>query len=134
MPFLFHPLAVHFPVALWLTSALLDLLYVRQGDPFHFRAARVLIGLGLLGAAVSIATGFADALPLVAKGVGQAFVDLHQVHRTFASLATLLYAVSFLIRWRRPGVGRAAIAVLMVVGAALIAATGWLGGELRLRI
>ncbi len=134
MPFLFHPLAVHLPVALWLTSALLDLLYVRRGDPFHFRAARGLIGLGLLGAAVSIATGFADALPLVSKGVGKAFVDLHRVHQVFAYLSTLLYAVSFLVRWRRPGVGRAAIAVLMVAGAALIAATGWLGGDLRLAI
>lgn len=132
MRYLLHPMAVHFPVALWLTSALLDLLYVRRGDLFHFRAARGLIGLGLLGAAVSIATGFADALPIVAGGVGQAFVDRHRIHQVFAYLATLLYAVSFLIRWRRPNVGRVVVAALMVAGAALIAVTGWLGGELRL--
>jgi uncharacterized membrane protein len=132
MRYLIHPMAVHFPVALWLTSALLDLLYLRRGDVFHFRAARGLIGLGLLGAAVSIATGFADALPLVAGGVGQAFVDRHRVHQVFAYLSTLLYAVSFLIRWRRPSVGGAVVAALMVAGAVLIAVTGWLGGELRL--
>lgn len=132
MRFLFHPFAVHFPVALWLTSALLDLLYLRRGDLFHFRAARGLIGLGLLGAAVSIATGFADALPLAVEGVGQAFVDRHRVHQIFAYLATLLYTVSFLIRWRLPTVRGAVVAALMVAGAALIAVTGWLGGELRL--
>lgn len=132
MQILFHPLAVHFPVALWLTSALFDLLYVRRGDPFHFRAARGLIGLGLLGAAVSIATGIADALPLAAQGVGQAFVDRHRVHQAFAYLSTLLYATSFLIRWRRPDVGSTVLGALMVAGAILIAVTGWLGGELRL--
>ncbi|MDQ7840674.1 MAG: DUF2231 domain-containing protein [bacterium] len=132
MKYLLHPLAVHFPVALWLTSALLDLLYVRTRDLFHFRAARGLIGLGLLGALVSVATGFADALPLVAEGVGQVFVDRHRVHQVFAYLATLLYTVSFLIRWRRPSVGGAVVAALMVAGAVLIAVTGWLGGELRL--
>lgn len=132
MRYLLHPMAVHFPVALWLTSALLDLPYLRRGDLFYFRAARGLIGLGLLGAAVSIATGFADALPLAVEGVGQAFVDRHRVHQIFAYLSTLTYAVSFLIRWRLPTVRGAVVAALMVAGAALIAVTGWLGGELRL--
>ena len=44
--FLFHPPLVHFPIALWLTSALFDVLYLRRGERFHFRAAQNPIGLG----------------------------------------------------------------------------------------
>lgn len=132
MPFLYHPLVVHFPVALWLTSAVCDALFLRRGEPFYARAAQLLIGLGLIGAAASVVTGFVDAVPLVREGVGQAFVDQHRVHQGVAYAATLAYAASFLIRWRRPSVGRAGIAALMLAGAALIAATGWLGGELRM--
>ena len=131
MPFLYHPWVVHFPIALWLTSALFDLLYLRRGDLFFRRAARFLIGLGLLGAVVSIVSGFVDFRPLVAEGIGQAFVDQHMRHSLFAYGSTLVYLVSFVLRWRRPNLGRAAIAVLLVLGAGLIVGAGYLGGEVR---
>ncbi len=130
MPFLFHSPVVHFPVGLWLTSALFDLLYLRTGDGFHRRAAQFLIGLGLLGALVSIVTGFVDYRPLVAEGIGQTFIARHRTHSIFAYAATLVYLVSFLLR-RRPGLSRATLVVLMVTGAALIGATGYIGGEVR---
>lgn len=134
MPVLIHPLIVHFPIALWLTSALFDLLFLKRLDRFYFRVAHYLIGLGLLGALGSIITGFIDARPLVAEGIGQAFLDRHRVHQLVALLATAVYLLSFLIRWRRPDVGRWGIAVLLVAGAALTAATGWIGGEVRMLI
>jgi uncharacterized membrane protein len=130
MRFLYHPLLVHFPIALWLTSALCDLLYLSQGDRFYQRAAHLLIGLGLLGAAVSIVTGFVDFRPLVAEGIGQSFVDKHRAHGLLAYGSTAVYVVSFVAR-RRPTLSRATIAALMVLGAGLIAATGYIGGEVR---
>src|SRR5574337_1331867 len=84
MPLLFHPLVVHFPVALWLTSFLFDVLGLRRKQPFFAAVSRYLIGLGLLGAAVSMAAGFVDYGALVAGGIGQAFVDQHRVHSTLA--------------------------------------------------
>lgn len=131
MPFLYHPLLVHFPVALWLTSTLFDLLYARTREPFFAVGAMYLIGLGLLGAAVSIIAGFVDYIPLVAEGIGQAFVDRHRVHSLLAYATTLVYAGMFLVRWRRQAkpVGLHLVAVL--VGAALISLTGWFGGEIR---
>jgi len=128
--FLYHPLIVHFPIALWLTSALFDALYLRSGDRFYERASRLLIGLGLLGAVASSILGFVDFRPLVAEGIGQAFVDKHRVHSVLAYGATLIYLVSFLMR-RRPTVSRATITVLMVLGAGLIAATGYIGADVR---
>jgi uncharacterized membrane protein len=132
MPLLYHPLIVHFPVALWITSALFDLLYARTGERFHLRAAQFLIGLGLAGAAVSIATGFIDYAPLVREGAGQAFIAKHRTHSVLAYAATVLYAVSFYLRWTRPQLGRGALWLLAALGAILIGATGFIGGELRM--
>ncbi len=130
MRLLYHPLIVHFPVALWLTSFLFDLLYLSRGDRFFERASRLLIGLGLLGAVASVISGFIDFRPLVAEGIGQAFVDRHRLHSTVAFGATLVYLVSFIVR-RRSTVSRTAIIVLTLLGAGLIAATGFIGGEVR---
>ncbi len=130
--FLFHPPLVHFPIALWLTSALFDLLYLRRGERFHFRAAQFLIGLGLLGAAMAIGLGWVDYLAQVKQDVGQAFINKHNWHQMVAYVATVAYAVSFLIRWRTPEVSRRRVAILMAAGAILIAVTGYLGGDIRL--
>ncbi|MBI2247372.1 MAG: hypothetical protein HYU65_05515 [Armatimonadetes bacterium] len=129
MPFLYHPLVVHFPVALWLTSFLFDLLYLRRKEAFFARASGALIGLGLLAAAVSIVSGFMDYRPLVAAGVGQAFIDQHRVHSLMAYASTLLYLVILLIR-RRPRSTTVYVAPA-VIAAVLIAITGYRGGEIR---
>ncbi|HXF82870.1 MAG TPA: DUF2231 domain-containing protein [bacterium] len=130
MPFLWHPLVVHFPVALWLTSFLFDLLYLRTQERFYGLAARYLIGLGLLGASLAVVSGFADYRPLVAQGIGQAFVDRHRLHSLLAYAATAVYLALFLLRWRRP-VQRGLLLILAASGAGLIAITGYLGGEIR---
>jgi uncharacterized membrane protein len=129
---LFHPQVVHFPVALWLTSALFDLFYVVRPDRFHARVSRYLIGLGLLAAVAAIDLGFCDAIPLVREGVGQKFVDRHAAHQGWALAATAFYAISFAVRWRRADLGRPATALLLAAGAALISVVGYLGGEIRL--
>lgn len=130
MRFLYHPLVVHFPIALWLTSLLFDLLYLGSGDRFYQRGARLLIGLGLLGAIASIVTGFIDFRPLVAEGIGQTFVDRHRVHALAGYGATLTYMVSFVLRLR-PTVSRAAIVILALLGAGFISVAGYVGGEVR---
>ena len=129
---LFHPLIVHFPIALWLTSALFDALHAVKPDGFHTRVSQYLIGLGLLAAVVSINLGFCDSIAMVKEGVGQKFVDRHSAHQLWALAATAFYATSFLIRVRRPAMGRAATLALLAVGAVLIAVAGYLGGEVRL--
>jgi len=131
MPFLFHPLVVHFPVALWLTSFLFDLVYAGTSQPFFAVASRYLIGLGILGAAAAIVTGFVDYLPLVAQGVGQAFIDQHRQHSVLAYAATALYAGIFLLRWRGRTMARVPYVTLAAAAAVLIAITGYLGGEIR---
>ncbi len=130
MVFLYHPLIVHFPVALWMTSALFELLYVARRENLFATVSRYLIGLGLLGAAVSIVSGFFDLNRQIALGVGTGILIQHRIHSLLAYAATALYLVVFLVRWRRAAVPGWTI-ILSLVGAAVIAATGFYGGELR---
>ena len=130
MVFLYHPLIVHFPVALWMTSALFELLYLVRRENLYATVARFLIGLGLLGAAVSIASGWIDLLTQVKLGVGTGIVIQHRIHSVLAYGATALYLAVFLGRWRRPDVPGWTIA-LSLIGALVIAAAGFYGGELR---
>ncbi len=131
MPLLYHPLVVHFPVALWLTSFAFDLLASWKKDAFFATGSRYLIGLGLLGAGVSIISGFVDYLPLVAEGIGQAFVDQHKTHSLLAYLTTVLYGGIFVGRWRWRRMPPSVSIGAALVAAALISVTGYLGGEIR---
>ena len=131
MPFLYHPLVTHFPVALWLTSFLFDVGYTATRDRFYATASRILIGLGLLAAAVSIVAGFVDYIPLVNQGVGSAFVAQHRVHSVLAYASTVVYALLFFVRRRGRGMTTGPYLGGALLGAVLIAATGYLGGEIR---
>ena len=131
MPLLYHPLVVHFPVALWLTSFLFDVLFAVKKQPFFAAVSRFLVGLGVLGAGCSIGAGFVDYVPLVASGVGQAFIDQHRVQSVLAYVTTALYAGLFLARWRWGRLPQGLSLSAAVVGAVLISVTGYLGGEIR---
>jgi uncharacterized membrane protein len=130
MALLYHPLLVHFPIALWMTSALFELLYLAQRRELYATMARWLIGLGLLGAAVSIGSGWVDLLRQEALGVGTALRLQHRLHSLLAYSATATYLIVFFGRWRRPTVAGWTI-LLSLLGAALIGITGFVGGELR---
>src|SRR2546425_10608064 len=131
MPFLYHPLVVHFPVALWLTSFLLNVLFAYKKEPFFGTASRDRMGLGLLAAVVSIVAGFMDYVPLVREGIGQAFVDRHNVHGLLAYLTTSLYAGLLATRWRWPRMPPALSLGGAVGGAVPVDVAGDLGGEIR---
>ena len=94
-------------------------------------ALLVLLGLGLVGALVAVVSGFADYRPLVAQGIGQAFIDQHVLHSWLAYGSTALYAGMFVLRWRGLAMARGAYVTMAVLAAGLIAATGYLGGEIR---
>ncbi len=131
MGMLFHPLIVHFPVGLWLTSFFFDLLFARTRDRLFALTARYLIGLGVLSAGGAIALGYVDFIPLVAQGVGQAFVDVHRLHSKLAFASTGVYVGVFLARWRWRAMPMALYLGTALAGAVLISATGWFGGEIR---
>lgn len=131
MDFLWHPMAVHFPVALWLASFLFDLEHAWRRDAFSALAAMRLIALGLAGAGVSIVLGFVDYLAQVRAGVGAAFAALHLIHSALAYAATAVYLLSFALRRLRPALAPGWRVGLGAAGAVLVALAGWYGGEMR---
>ncbi|HEV8339652.1 MAG TPA: DUF2231 domain-containing protein [bacterium] len=131
MSLLVHPLIVHFPIALWMTAAFFDLLYLARRQEIFASMARWMIGLGLAGAAVSIIAGWRDLRLQEFLGVGTALRQAHMAHQLLAYASTGLFAAAFVGRWRRRPLTPGWTIVLSLVGAALVAVTGYVGGELR---
>ena len=126
-----HPMVVHFPVALWITSFLFDVLAWRRDDPAYRRAAYWLVGLGLLTGAIGIAAGWVDFNAYQRGGGDAKFAHRHWIHSAPAYAATALYLANFIWRWRTRNRLSAALLALSVLGAILVVATGYLGGVLR---
>lgn len=114
-----HPVLVQIPVGTWTSAAILDLL------PGTARPAGILIGLGVLGAAPSVASGYTDwsALHEQQQRVGV-------VHSAANAVAVGLYAVSWLQRQRGHQVSGK---VLGYLGFAIVGGAGVLGSHLAYR-
>ena len=128
--YLFHPPVTDFPIALWVTALLFDLLdWWRPREVYRSRGAW-LVALGLLAAPVAIATAFYDFTRLQREGVGSAFLARHSVHSLLAYAATVVYGANLLLRWTRPR-ARGWILSLSVLGAVLVVLVGYFGSQVR---
>ena len=115
-----HPVAVLLPIGAWIGSAILDFV------PGSQRASRLLVGAGIAGVLPSVATGLADWSTLRRD---QSRVGL--VHAATNTVATSLYAVSFVQRGRgRELSGR----LFGLAGLAAVGLSGYLGGHLTYRM
>jgi len=115
-----HPLLVAGPIGLWAGASLLDL----SPDPGKRRAARTLVGAGVLAVAPTAASGLADWSEL---GAFQRPKRVGLVHALANTTTTLLYGASWLARRRGD---QAAGARLALAGAAGLMVGGYLGGHL----
>ena len=114
-----HPAAVLVPAGAWISAAVLDLV------PGASRAAQTLVGVGVLSALPSAASGWADWATLRTR---QQRVGL--VHAATNVAAVGLYTASWLQRRRG---NELAGKVLGMTGLALVSAGGYLGGHLAYR-
>jgi len=115
-----HPLLTDIPLGTWLSASLLDVVGGRAARP----AARRLIGIGILNALPTAATGLAEWLQTdrPARRVGV-------VHAQANTVGLLLYGASY--RARRNGRHLRGVALGMAGGIAAMAG-GYLGGHLSL--
>lgn len=68
---MWHPAAIHFPIALLLTVALLEILAVVRRRPVYAASGRILLAVGALGALVAAPMGWLNAgLPTVEDSLG----------------------------------------------------------------
>jgi nitrite reductase/ring-hydroxylating ferredoxin subunit/uncharacterized membrane protein len=110
-----HPLLVTVPIGSWTAAMALDCVHEK-------RAARTLVGLGLLAATPAAMAGLHDW-----RDTSGAEHRVGLVHAALNSTVVACYAASWVARRRgRHGVGVA----LSVPGMALLAASGWLGGHM----
>jgi uncharacterized membrane protein len=114
-----HPLMTDVPIGCWVSAGLLDVV----GGKKSRRASQRLVGLGLVSAAPTVASGLADWSQLRdprTRRVGA-------VHAVANAIAAFLYLRSWRSRRRGHhlrGVGYG------LVGAATLSASGYLGGHL----
>jgi hypothetical protein len=115
-----HPLLTDIPLGTWLSASLLDLVGGKAARP----AARRLIGIGVLNALPTAASGLAEWLQ-----ADQPTRRVGVVHAQANTVGLLLYGASY--RARRKGRHLRGVALGMAGGMAAMAG-GYLGGHLSL--
>lgn len=119
----FHPVLVHFPIALFLFGVFAEVLgKVRKSDELG-KVAGWNLAFGFLGALASILTGF-----IAAYRMGRGFPPTGDAntHMLFALGGTVLMAATLWARKR----GGAAYWVLLALAAIVIGYAGHLGGQM----
>ena len=133
LPYLgrFHVVTVHFPIALLLVGALLELVGVAAPKSRAQASVPLFIGLGALSALVAAPLGLAHAIENTYSG------DLGGVfwwHRALGIAVAILAVVAFgavAMRGRKESPARAGAPTLLVLATALLTfITGHLGGSL----
>lgn len=131
----YHAIMVHFPVALWTVASAIVIFRALSGSPLARAFDRVLMPLLVLG----VVTG------LVAYALGQLVwppetlqsTPLGRNHMMAATWSLFCWTAVLYLRWRAgeevwaSSTSRAAMLSLGLLGAALLAATGTLGGHLH---
>jgi uncharacterized membrane protein len=91
----YHPMFVHFPLALWLVALLFECLAVWRGSDEMQRTASRMLYLGTLAAMVTIPTGLA-AIKSIPPGEAQRVAGIHETLMLVStSLALALCLLAF---------------------------------------
>ena len=128
-----HPMLIPFPLALWVTSFVVDILFYFLRHPTLLVIAKLLIAAGCLGAIAAAIPGFIDWLAIKNGEVKK----IANWHARLNVAALVVFAISLFLRMGSYSglVGRRLTIpfLLSLVGVILISISGWLGGELVFR-
>jgi uncharacterized membrane protein len=128
-----HPMLIPFPLALWITSFVVDVVFYFNRHPTLPVISKFLLAAGCIGAVAAAIFGIIDWLA-IPKGEVKRVADWHA---RLNIIALIVFAISFLLRLGRfsDWVGRRLTIpfLLSLVGVILIGISGWLGGELTFR-
>jgi uncharacterized membrane protein len=127
-----HPALVAVPIGAWVASVVFDIgSHLVHDSGYLAQGARVLIGLGVLGALAAAAVGFLD---LLAIPTGTRAFRTGILHMSLNLAATAGFAVGFALRGAHPAAPVPGGPLVLSLGAlAILAAGGYLGGELAYR-
>jgi uncharacterized membrane protein len=128
-----HPMLIAFPLGLWITSFVVDVVFYFVRHSTLLVIAKFLLAAGCLGAVAAAIPGIIDWLAIPA---GEA-KRVANWHARLNIIALIVFAISLLLRLQSYShfVGhRLTIPFLLsLLGVILIAISGWLGGELTFR-
>ncbi|NUQ38504.1 MAG: DUF2231 domain-containing protein [Caldilineales bacterium] len=131
MPLNPHPLIVHFPIALLLTSVALSWAgRIWKHNNFE-RASWYTLLLGLAGAVFAVISGLlaARSVPLDSPALATL-----STHRLLGIATVVVFGLLTLCTWRNKGVyspgKRVLHTLIQIIGVALIVGVGLFGGEL----
>lgn len=121
----FHPLVVHFPIALFLFGAFLDLLGFRRGDDGLRRLALWNLGFGAVVSLVAVTTGIAAMLALQKPLEG-----VMLAHAIFGVATSALMLSTFMYRRKQEAPMGAGYWVLLATASLATLVVGHLGATL----
>jgi len=128
-----HPMLIPFPLALWVTSFIVDILYYFTHHPTLLTLAKFLLAAGCIGALVAAIFGIIDWLAINNNEVKK----VANWHARLNIIALIVFAISLFLRMGSYSdlVGRSLTIpfLLSLLGVILITISGWLGGELVFR-
>ena len=127
----FHPVVVHFPVALTLTAALAEILFLALRRDIFRDTARVLVILAGLAALVAVPFGWMAESSQEFTG---AYVGVVERHEALGISTLVMVAAAAVLselgrRWSNPRL-ILGFRIALFMAAALVTATGFFGGEL----
>jgi len=128
-----HPIMTDFPIALWSTSLLADLVGVWRGETVYRQFAFWAIAVGLIVAVPTIVTGLIDYAAIPQRHPALKTATWHMWIMLSAATA---YTCSLIARIGHPSSSGFSIAIaigLSVVGLCLLLIGGWFGGEMVFR-
>ena len=126
-----HPMVVHFPIALLITSVVFDFLATRWRHKSFQDAGFYTLLAGLLGAAVAVLTGAMAEELAEDTGIPESVLEIHEA----LGYATLLFfigllALRLLMRWKLISERPALYLAMGVAGIMILSAAGYFGGSL----
>lgn len=128
-----HPILTDFPIALWSTSLLGDLVGLWRGHVVYTQFAFWAIAVGLVIAVPAIVTGLIDYAAIPQDHPALKAVTWHMWVMLSAATA---FACSLIARVGHPPLSGLSITIaigLSVLGLCLLLIGGWFGGELVFR-
>lgn len=128
-----HPMLIPFPLALWVTSFVVDILFYFNRHPTLLVISKFMIAAGCLGAVAAAIFGIIDWLGIKNGEVKK----VANWHARLNIIALIAFAISLFLRMGDYSdlVGRRLTIpfLLSLLGVILISISGWLGGELVFR-
>ncbi len=126
-----HPMVVHFPIALLITSVVFDFLATRWHHKSFQDVGFYTLVAGLLGAVAAVGTGAMAEESVEGKGIPESVLEIHEA----LGYATLLFflglmALRLLMRWKLIKEVPALYLAMGVVGIVILSAAGYFGGSL----